>query len=150
MGAKKVIGIVVIVFAVIGAINCINWFVYPFTSAHPNYAEVEAVFNKLQIPSDWTETSRDEIKGLRGRRCPVESDGCFSKQVTYSNPKDIEAVKNVVLSSGCVTVEMSDNAQVGDPKESISYMCMSGAIRVSGSWERINGETRARITTWSR
>jgi hypothetical protein len=146
-----IIGLVVVLIVIV--LNVVNWFVYPFTSAKPNFADVEAVYSKLQIPSDWTVIDESENRGIAGRQCPVESSTmCFHLAKTYNAQHIIDriTVENIVLGSGCISVDEKDESQKDDPVEVYSYTCMSGGVKVIGLWER-NGElTEVRFSTRSR
>ena len=133
------------------AVLIINWFVYPFSSAHPNFAEVESVFNKLQIPADWQINKTDENSGIAGRQCPIESESmCFHKSITYKNAgTSKQQVERIILTSGCVSAAYKDETYAGDLEGSkFSYECMSGGVKVIISADLTIGEVYA--TTRSR
>ena len=152
MRSKLFIALCVIVPVVLVVLVVIDWFVYPFVSLKPNYADVEATFNKLQIPSDWKLVSEGSNKGIAGRQCPIESDGCFSKTTNYSTPSSVmrEDVEQVVLSSGCVSAAVRDETQKGDPREVFEYSCMAAGIRVVGTWTKNGGTVSAGVSASSR
>ena len=117
--AKKKIALGVgVVFVIFMVVTYVNWFVYPFVSAKPNYADVEKVFNKLQIPPDWVEISRSENKGIAGRQCPIESDGCFSlsKDFKIRNDLDGAGLVEFMKSAGCISPTISQRAIAADDK----------------------------------
>lgn len=146
------IGLIVVPVIFVGLL-IVNWFVYPFSSATPNFADVEAVYNKLQIPSDWKIVEESENRGIAGRQCPVESVSmCFHIAKTYdiNNITQKAVIEDIVLSSGCVSTTEKDNFQEGDIRESFTYECMSGSVRVFGTWENNLGEVSARFSTRSR
>ena len=135
LSAKKKIALGVgVVFVIFMVVTYVNWFVYPFVSAKPNYADVEKVFNKLQIPPDWVEISRSENKGIAGRQCPIESDGCFSKGKRYQLNPGVEksGILEILRSSGCISPTYTETVVVGG-SNTASYECTSGGVRVSGS-----------------
>ena len=121
----------------------VNWFVYPFTSAKPNFADVEAVYDKMVVPSDWVKKVEGSNKGIAGRQCPIESDGCFSKAATFGLPQSEyqTSVDTLAKSMGCPSSNLDRVEQSGGPATA-SFRCASGGIIVSGtiiergsSWE---------------
>jgi hypothetical protein len=118
---------------VVGAL-IIHWFVYPFTSAQPNFADVEAVFSKMVVPETWVKKGEGSNKGIAGRRCPIESDGCFSKVASFLVPTSTTQaeIESVMISMGCVTAMVNRIEEQGGPT-SVSGRCSSGAIIVSVS-----------------
>ena len=123
LGAIVLIGLLVV-----------NWFVYPFTSKEPNFADVEAVYNKMVAPNTWVKKGEGANKGIAGRQCPIESDGCFSKVASFTIPISEYAsdVESIAISMGCPSSNQSRVEQIGGPA-SMSFRCSSGAIIVSGS-----------------
>ncbi len=128
-----------IVFAVVVPILLIgllivNWFVYPFVSAKPNFADVEAVYNKMVVPADWVKKGEGSNKGIAGRQCPIESDGCFSKAATFSVPTGTteEVVKDVFKSLGCVSVSTDTNTEKNGPTTT-TFRCSAGELIAVGS-----------------
>ena len=113
----------------------VNWFVYPFTSAKPNFADVESVYNKMVVPDTWVKKGEGANKGIAGRQCPIESDGCFSKVASFTVPKSTteEDVKSVYKSLGCISVVVDRTVQQGGGVTYADYECSSGATRVSGT-----------------
>jgi hypothetical protein len=129
----------VLLFVASVGLLAIHWFVYPFTSAQPNYADVEAVYDKMVVPDSWVKKGEGANKGIAGRRCPIESDGCFSKVGRFGVPKGTteEEVKRAYESLGCISVI----AQRTEQKGGVTYTdfeCSSGALRVSGSMTERN------------
>lgn len=149
---KYIVVFAVVVPIVLFAMLIVNWFVYPFVSAKPNFADVEAVYNKMVVPADWVKKGEGSNKGIAGRQCPIESDGCFSKYTDYTLPKGStkDVVLATVLSSGCVSASEEDKSQKGGKASIFSYTCMSGPVRVIGSWEQIDDQSTARLTIKSR
>jgi hypothetical protein len=133
-GPKTWVGWVVLVLIGLGALQYVNWFVYPFTSATPNFADVEKVYSRMVVPSTWTKLGEGANKGLHGRQCPVESDGCFSKAATFSVPNTVtvDEIKEAYKSMGCVSVLAERTDQVGGVSYT-SFRCSTGAMHVSGS-----------------
>ena len=148
-----IMGLVIGIPGLFLGVLIINWFVYPFSSAHPNFAEVESVFNKLQIPADWQINKTDENSGIAGRQCPIESESmCFHKSIEYKLPENLtkEQAENIVKSSGCVSPAYKDESSLGQPEGfSYSYECFTGAgVNVSIS---VNGKDKyVYISTASR
>ena len=112
----------------------VNWFVYPFSSTKPNFADVEAVYNKMVVPDTWVKKAEGSNRGIAGRQCPIESDGCFSKVATFSIPAAnyTTEIESVAMSMGCPSSNQSRVEQIGGPA-SMSFRCASGAIIVSGT-----------------
>lgn len=120
----------------------IHWFAYPFTSVQPNFADVEAVYSKMVVPDTWVKKGEGANKGIAGRRCPIESDGCFSKSSDYdiSAPTENEVLA-VISSSGCISPVRKNETFKGDAENSkYSYSCFSGVIRVGVSVDVGKGE----------
>ena len=129
----------VIVFAVVlpillATLLIINWFVYPFVSAKPNFADVEAVYNKMVVPADWVKKGEGSNKGIAGRQCPIESDGCFSKAARFTVPVGTteDVVKSVFKSLGCISVVADRTEQVGGIAYT-DFECSAGVTRASGT-----------------
>jgi hypothetical protein len=121
----------------------IHWFVYPFTSAQPNFADVEAVYSKMVVPDTWVKVGEGANSGIAGRRCPIESDGCFSKSANFSIKSAVSSqeVIDVIEQSGCASPALKDETYKGDPEGSrFSYSCFAGAIRVGISVDMKMGE----------
>jgi len=93
----------------------VNWFVYPFSSAKPNFADVEAVYNKMAVPATWVKKAEGSNRGIAGRQCPIESDGCFSKVGTFRVPINTkeDEVKKALESLGCISVLADRTEQRG-------------------------------------
>ena len=136
-----------IVFLVI-ATTAVNWFIYPFSSANPNYADVEAVFDSIQIPGGWIELDRSENRGIAGRQCPIESESmCFHKAKTFQVPSSIgeETTQGIIQTSGCTSPVVKDQTYSGEPIGSkYSLDCMARLVRVSVSVNNIKGEVYVR------
>jgi hypothetical protein len=148
--SKKRIFLVVFLCAVLplGLITAfiVNTFFYPFTSANPNFNDVEAVYSKMQVPEDWIKQGEGSNKGIAGRQCPIESDGCFSKVGRYIIPVGTtpDDVKSVFESLGCVSVSSDRSEQAGGVTYT-DFECSVGGLRASGSlteeseWEIVVG-----------
>lgn len=135
---KKIVFIVVGILLVLAAVQYINWFVYPFSSANPNFADVEAVYNKMQIPSTWTKTGEGANKGIAGRQCGIESNGCFSKSATFNVPQSVtvDEIKNVYIGMGCISVVSDKTEQSGGPSYTV-FRCSSGGIILAGTLKEL-------------
>ena len=131
---KVTVFTVVGVLLFLGVAQYVNWFVYPFSAANPNFKDVEAVYSKMQIPSTWTKTGEGSNKGIAGRQCGIESDGCFGKSATYKVPANISTsdVKNVFLSAGCVSVVADREEQKGGVTYT-DFECSAGGLRPWGT-----------------
>ncbi len=139
---KKVLLFGLVPVVLIGLL-IVNWFVYPFTSAEPNFADVEAVYNKMVVPEGWVKKGEGSNKGIVGRQCPIESDGCFSKAADYTVNGLIgkEDVLRVTELSGCASPVYKDETYKGDVQDSkFSYTCFSGSIRIGVSVDMSRGE----------
>ena len=89
-------------------VTVINWFVYPFTSANPNFNDVETVFDSIQVPGDWTVIEQSENRGIAGRQCPIESERvCFLKEKIYKLKNPISNQDIAQGYSGCMGVSMN-------------------------------------------
>lgn len=136
----------VVLFIVLGVINL---FVYPFKSAKPNFADVERVFNKIEIPADWVEISSSENRGIAGRACPIEGSGCFSKgkRFTLSTDAPFEDLASVYESSGCPTAAVSeDNQTEGVPP--IRFLCSVDGLTVGGDYYRDTKEITVNVLSY--
>jgi hypothetical protein len=150
---KGPVGWVALVLIALGAVQYINWFVYPFTSASPNYADVERVYSRMVVPASWQKTGEGANKGLHGRQCPIESDGCFSKVGSFDVPKTDydQALRDVTQSMGCTSISIRRVPQSSAVK-SANFECRTNGIKISGTvieyvvesnWEvSINASTR--------
>lgn len=124
-----VIGLSIGLPLVLVGLIVVNWFVYPFTSADPNFADVEAVYNRMVVPDTWIKKGEGANKGIAGRQCPIESDGCFSKVATFTVPKTTteEEIKEVYKSLGCVSV-LSDRTEQRGGVTYIDFECSTEAV----------------------
>lgn len=131
---KFIVVFAVVVPIILIVLLIINWFVYPFVSAKPNFADVEAVYNKMVVPADWVKKGEGANKGIAGRQCPIESDGCFSKSASFEVPMSDykQAIEQITTSMGCTSSGYDRNEQVGGPSAT-NFRCSSGAIIVSGT-----------------
>jgi hypothetical protein len=150
-GPKSWVGWVVLVLIGLGAVQYVNWFVYPFTSASPNYSDVEKVYSRMVVPAGWTKQGEGANKGLRGRQCPIESDGCFSKAATFGVPTTVtvDEIKEVYKSMGCVSVKAERSEPIGD-KPYTDFDCASGAMHLSGTLDEKNNPWELNINVGSR
>lgn len=127
--------IIASVIVVLIVLTVINFFVYPFQSAKPNFADVERVFNKIVIPADWVEISSSENRGIAGRACPIEpGSACFHKGIRYTVPNNLstETIQGVFEGSGCPIVAFTRSDQIGgDPYTNFS--CSIDGLEVSGT-----------------
>lgn len=134
-----IVGLVVL-FIVVGVINL---FVYPFQSAKPNFADVERVFNKIEIPADWVEIDSSENRGIAGRACPIEpGTTCFHKSKTFTVPAgvNVEMVETVLLSSGCPSVGVVDNSYIDAPDTKYRFECSIEALDIGGDLNMNDGQ----------
>lgn len=131
-GRRLVFGAIVVILLIVAGV--VNVFHYPFTSAKPNFADVERVFNKIQVPADWVEIDSSENRGIAGRACPIESDGCFGIVRVYkvSPGMSDQSVKDVIALSGCNTVSSSSSEPEGGNNYS-TFLCSVDAVKVEAS-----------------
>lgn len=124
------LGISLIVFTA----GVVNAMFYPFTTTHPNYSDVERVFNKIQFPADWQQIDQSENRGIAGRQCPIEPGSvCFHKSETFGVGKDISAdvVKGVLLQTGCPAVSITEHKVIeGTPYT--TFECTVGGVNLTG------------------
>jgi len=114
-----------------GVLMIINWFIYPFTSAKPNFKDVETVFNRIQVPSDWQVIDESENSGIAGRQCPIESATmCFHKSKTYTfrDAPTVDKVMQLLMTSGCSSVETTTSER--QDLATINFECISGIVKV--------------------
>jgi len=148
MKSKKVVGILVFVIFSI-ALIIVNFFVYPFQSSSPNYSDVEASFNKISFPNDWTIYKTIENKGIAGRACPIEGSGCFSKQVFIKLPTntDLEFIKNFLQSQICVS-DLEVRSTKNNSINRYTFYCEVEKNIMLGSDYRVDqGEVSVRVFT---
>ena len=146
-GRRLIIVASVVVALVV--LTIVNFFVYPFQSAKPNFADVERVFNKIEIPTDWVEISSSENRGIAGRACPIEGSGCFSKSKRFSidpsTPSD--NIASVYKTSGCTTISIKEDAQTeGVPP--IRFRCSIDGLTVGGDYYRDEKEITINILSY--
>jgi len=139
-GRRLVFAATVVVLLIIAGV--VNVFFYPFTSAKPNFSDVERVFNKIVVPADWVEISISENRGIAGRACPIEpGTACFHKGARYSlagGADVVSAVQNVFGTSGCENVSSRDHEVIGGTPY-VSYECSISGLTVSGDLSKNPG-----------
>ena len=80
--------IFIIFFLAILAVVTLTGFIY-YQSQRPNFRDLEAAFNELNIPSDWQQVSESSNRGTWGLFCwQLEGEACPYKTVVYSR-KDL-------------------------------------------------------------
>jgi hypothetical protein len=129
-----------VIFVLI-AIFVINVAYYPFFTSHPNYSDVERVFNKMQFPSDWQEIRSSENRGIAGRACPIESEStCYHKSRSFNVPESttLDSVKSILLQTGCPTVAVSDNTAKDAPKKKYLLGCSIEGMTIGADY--VEGE----------
>ena len=134
LGVRRKIFIGAGVFALLLGILYVHLAVYPFWSDHPNFSDVERVFDRIQFPEDWKITESGEDRGIAGRTCPLEGSGCFSKFSTFEIPKNTDSFKieNAVKAAGCSSViSYSSSPDGADPYT--DYSCSVGGINIVAS-----------------
>lgn len=136
---KKVIEIAAIISIPIILLS-IDWFIYPFQTKHPNFSDVNRVFNKMTFPSDWKVVSTSENKGTAGRTCPIESESkCFHKGVIYQIPvnTDQKTIEAILRLTGCPSPIFTDNKPVGSYPYT-NFQCSIDATTVDGGIKKIS------------
>jgi len=124
----------------------IHLFIYPFTTSHPNFSDVEKAFDALPIPKDWKIISTSENRGIAGRACPIESDGCYSKSMLVKLPDGIDSLKytDFLRSIGCGAVSVSDTSSKS--KRVFTYYCnLSDGIKIGSDFRVESHEASLRV-----
>lgn len=145
-GKRLVITAVAVVLLIVA--GAVNFFVYPFTSAQPNFADVERVFNKIEVPADWVEVSSSENRGIAGRACPIESSGCFSKSTTFNAPTGTtpEIVQAILGLTGCPLPEPV-KTDLGDGRDdSYKLTCSIKGFEAVGNIRNLEDATEIFLT----
>lgn len=125
-----------VVFVLI-ALFVINVAYYPFFTSHPNYSDVERVFNKMQFPSDWQEIRSSENRGIAGRACPIESESkCYHKSKAFkvAEKTSMDTIEAVLKQTGCPIVAIKENRPTGGEAYT-TFKCSIEALEVSGEIE---------------
>ena len=151
ISSKKIVITAAVLLAVFGTLTVVNWFIYPFSSAQPNYADVEAVFNKLDIPEGWVVLEARENKGIAGRQCPIEPNTvCFSKEKTFKVPSNTTETSIITIfeSSGCISPVIGEKREYTSGKYSQDYICSTQGVIISGTL-RIDDEVKMSLRTRS-
>ncbi|MBI1857026.1 hypothetical protein HY003_01255 [Candidatus Saccharibacteria bacterium] len=132
MKKKIIIGLVVVGMLALGYINLA---IYPFRTQHPNFSDVERVFNKMQFPSDWQQISDSENRGIAGRACPVESESwCFHKSRTFRVESiDIAKIEEILKQSECPAVSTKESESTSGNK-TVSLECSVKGLSINGSY----------------
>ncbi|MEK7471706.1 MAG: hypothetical protein AAB624_00485 [Patescibacteria group bacterium] len=144
---KRLVFVAVAVILLIVA-GVVNFFVYPFTSAQPNFADVERVFNKIEIPADWVEIDSSENSGIAGRACPIESSGCFHRSVTSNAPLSTtpEQVQAILGLTDCPLPE-PQRLDLGDGNDnSYKLICSIEGLEVVGNIRYLDDAAEIFIT----
>ena len=149
----KIFGAIVGFFVLIISLIYINTAVYPFQSKHPNYADVEQAFAKLQFPSDWQEIGSTENRGIAGRQCdPFDSSGCFHKSRTFkfSANATVDDVKGILVKAGCETVSVTESTRKEEKEKSYELRCSAGfdGVYFIGTFEGPEGESYLSASTY--
>jgi hypothetical protein len=132
----KKAGIVLLILAIPLTLLFVDWFVYPLKTTHPNYSDVNRVFNKMTFPSDWKVVSTSENKGTAGRACPIESESvCYHKSVTYQVPIGLtnDAIQKILEQTGCPSPAFSETNSDTPGRSFVNYRCSIDAVEVTGT-----------------
>ncbi len=132
MKKKFFIGLSVVVLGVL----FVNQFIYPFSAANPNFADVERVFGKMQFPSDWQQIDQSENRGIAGRQCPIEpGSACFHKSKRFKIPPntDRQTIEGVLKQTGCPAVAF-DEVRSTEKLEYTNYQCSVEGLTLDGTY----------------
>lgn len=147
---RKILGLIIGLPVLLIGLFFINSAVYPFTSKDPNYADVEAAFDKLQFPSDWQEIKSTENRGIAGRQCDqFNTSGCFHKSKTFKLPSgtDVSRVEEFYKNSGCGSITRTDVTQSGEPS-SYNLVCTIDQIQLRGTYRGPGNEAFISVATY--
>ena len=136
----KKLGVLWLIGIVLTGAAYINMAVYPFSTEHPNFSDVERVFNRMQFPSDWQEVKSSENRGVAGRYCPFESSSaCYHKSKTFRVPAGTldKEVEKLLKETGCPIVSISVSTPIGAEPYS-SFKCSAEGLEISGEIEHKN------------
>jgi len=131
----KAVGILAGIFVAIIAVWIFHNSVYPLTTTHPNFSDVERVFNKMQFPGGWKEIDSSENRGVAGRLCPIESSTkCYHKRKLFKveNNTTQQYLGTIIKTTGCPSVSYSDE-MVGGGTPYSNYTCSIEGLTVSGT-----------------
>lgn len=146
MKNKILVGIVTLL-ALLGLL-WIHLFIYPFTTSHPNFSDVEKTFNNLPIPKDWKLISKSENKGIAGRACPIEGSGCFSKRAVYELPPgtDVNVMTDSLRTFGCGPISVTDTSTKS--AKMYTYNCnLAQSVKLGSDFNVESREATLRIFT---
>ncbi len=115
----------------------INFFIYPFTTTHPNFSDVEAVYNSIEVPNNWELISISEKTGPAGRSCYMGND-ITGPQYCHRIRNEYD-VPSVLTSEGYFDVMDSiscDNKQTEALSDtSYRFYCERNGVEISSSFE---------------
>lgn len=138
-----------VIFVLI-ALFVVNVAYYPFFTSHPNYSDVERVFNKMQFPSDWQEIRSSENRGIAGRACPIESEStCYHKSKSFKVPESLsnEDVKRILIQTGCSIPAESDTTEQGEVKKSTNFDCSVDGLNVGATYRGPEADVYISVST---
>lgn len=147
---RTILGLIIGLPILLIGLFFINSAVYPFTSKDPNFADVEAAFDKLQFPSDWQEIKSTENRGIAGRQCEqFNSSGCFHKSKTFklAPQMNVDDVENFYKTSGCGNIAKTDITQSGE-QPSYNLVCDMGDIQIRGTYRGPGNEAFISAATY--
>lgn len=151
MSKKRRVLVGFAVFAAIVTAFYVEATIYPLSTLHPNFSDVERVFNRMQFPPDWQETRSSENSGIAGRACPAfPESACFHKGKNFLVNKDITTIEieAVLKSTGCVTVNFKRSEPLGgDPYT--NFGCSYEGLDVSGTIYERKDQWELSITVYS-
>lgn len=126
----------------------VDQFFFPLTASPPYFSDVEAAFKKIQIPPDWQQIESSENRGIRGKRCPIESEStCFSKSSKYAvgNVVSIEDVKKVFQTSGCPVVSTNIVDYKDMRRTAYNLVCTIDGLTVEGTFSNEGGKNEVSL-----
>lgn len=148
----KKFGKILLVLLIPLSLFIINNAVYPFSTTHPNFSDVERVFNKMQFPSDWEEIDSSENRGIAGRACPIESaTKCYHKRKLFklSNKVSLDVIEGILKKTGCSAVSFTENKPVEGTSYD-NYQCSTEGVTVSGTLYKKSAGWEASFSTSNR
>ena len=99
--------IFIVFFLAILAVVTLVGFIY-YQSQRPNFRDLEAAFNELNIPSDWQQVSETKVTGYKGlfcfnagidEACPIYNTVFSATTIQEIEPKqDVELIESIAQS----------------------------------------------------
>ncbi len=124
----------------------INFFIYPFTTTHPNYSDVEALYDSVDLPGTWELVELKENEGISGRKCSsgdiTGTSYCYQKQGTYLVPQVMtdEGFNSVFSKLRCENKRFYVDTY---PR----FRCTSGTIVILATYKNIDSKNTVIISS---